>query len=106
MSEINWSEAEKTVADKAFKKAYDREIKTLIDEVRRKAVEITDVDAIWRLHDFLSAKRHEIEGKYDGRYSARIFVLAQLLKEKWLTLEELQGLEADKRAKINALARM
>ncbi|MEB3886673.1 hypothetical protein [Lyngbya sp. CCY1209] len=106
MNEINWSEAEKTVADEALQKAYDREIKTLMDEVRQKAVEITDIDAIWRLHDFLSAKRHEIEGKYDGRYSVLIFVLAQLLKEKWLTLEELQGLETDKRAKIAALARM
>ncbi|MGC9527608.1 MAG: hypothetical protein ACP5D7_18905 [Limnospira sp.] len=106
MSDINWSEAEKKSAGEAFQKAYDREIKTLLEEVRNKAVAITDIDDIWKLHDFLSAKRHEIDGKYDYRYSVLIFVFAQLIKEEWLSLEELQGLEKDKRAKIAALARM
>jgi hypothetical protein len=106
VSDINWSEAEKKTAGEAFQKAYDREIQTLLEEFRNKAVGISDLDDIWKLHDFLSAKRHEIDGKYDYRYSVLIFVFAKLVKEEWLSLEELQGLEKDKRAKIAALSRI
>ena len=67
---------------------------------------IIELDDVWRLHDFLSTIRHEIDGKYDYRDSVLIFVLAQLLKEKWLQLNELEGLAKDKLAKIAALGRM
>ncbi|MGK7872223.1 MAG: hypothetical protein AB4426_02555 [Xenococcaceae cyanobacterium] len=106
MSEINWSESEKKAAQEAFKKAYEREINSLIQEVRQKAAEIAEIDSVWQLHDFLSARRHEIDGKYDYRYSVLVFVFAKLLQEGWLNLEELQDLERDKLAKITALARM
>lgn len=106
MSEINWSEREKQAAKAVFESAYQREIKSLMEEVKRKASEITEIDQVWRLHDFLSARRHEIDGKYDYDYSNLIFVFAQLLNEKWLSLEELQTLERDKLTKIAALARM
>ena len=106
MSDITWSEGEKKVAHEAFKIAYDREINGLIEDVKLKVAQISEVDEIWRLHDFLSARRHEIDGKYDDRDSVLVFVFAQLLKEKWLSLDELQSLEKDKLAKINALARM
>jgi hypothetical protein len=106
MSEMNWSESEKQVAQEAFKTAYKREIKSLIEEVRQKASEVTEIDEVWQLHDFLSARRHEIDGKYDYQYSALLFVFARLLNEKLLSLEELQDLEQDKLIKITALARM
>lgn len=106
MSEINWSESETKAAHEAFKKAYDREIKNLMNKVRETTAEITEIDELWQLHDFLSARRHDIEGKYDYRYSVIIFVLARLLKEGWLDVEELQALERDKLAKITALSRM
>lgn len=107
MSEINnWSETEKQAAREAFKRAYDREINSLIEEVRQKAGKIAQIEEVWRLHDFLSARRHEIDGKYDYSYSLLVFVFAGLLKEGWLNLEELQFLERDKLAKVTALARM
>lgn len=106
MNDITWSESEKKAAREAFKIAYNREIIGLIEEVKVKVSQIAEVDEVWRLHDFLSARRHEIDGKYDDRDSVLIFVFAQLLKEKWLSLDELKALEKDKLAKINALARM
>ena len=106
VSEINWSESEKKAAHEAFKRAYEREINSLIEEVRQKASEIADIDEVWRLHDLLSARRHEIDGKYDYSYSALIFIFARLLQEGWLSQDELQALERDKLAKITALARM
>lgn len=106
VSNTEWSVAEQQVAQTAFKQAYAREINALIEAVRTKAIEISEVEDVWRLHDFLSAKRHEVDGKYDYQYSALVFVFAELIKEGWLQLSELEGLESDKLAKIAALTRM
>ncbi len=106
VSDIDWSKAEREIARTAFEKAYEREIKALIEAVRDRASAITKPDDMWQLHDFLSAKRHAIDGKYDYRYSMLIFVFAQLVKEGWLQLKELDGLGTDKLTKIAALTRV
>jgi hypothetical protein len=106
VNNIGWSEIEEKIARKAFEKAYEREIDALIKEVRDQGSKLAELDQVWHLHDFLSAKRHEIDGKYDYRYSVLIFVFARLLKEGWLDLDELKGLETDKLTKIISLARM
>lgn len=106
MSDIKWTETEKQIATEAFKKAYEREIDSLMAEVRSQASSLAQLDDAWRLHDFLSARRHEIDGKYDFRYPTLIFVFARLVKEGWLDLDRLKGLDKDKITKISALARM
>jgi hypothetical protein len=106
VNDIDWSETEKKVAQAAFNKAYEREINALIEEVRKQASGILAIDDLWRLHDFLSARRHDIDGKYDYQYSELIFVFASLVKEGWLNLSELDGLDRDRLTKIAALARM
>jgi Photoprotection regulator fluorescence recovery protein len=102
----DWSDVEKNVAQTAFNKAYERELGGLMQTVREGSTQIEKPEDLWRLHDLLSAKRHEIDGKYDYRYSALMFVFAGLVKEGWLTIEELDGLESSKLAKIAALSRM
>jgi Photoprotection regulator fluorescence recovery protein len=104
--DIEWSQTEQKVAKEAFDKAYEREIKGLMALVQEKAGAIAQLDDMWSLHDFLSAKRHEIDGKYDYRYSFLIFVFARLVKEEWLHINELEGLAQEKLAKIAALSRM
>lgn len=106
LTETSWSETEKQTADNAFQLAYSRETSALIGEIRQQASSLTQVDDLWRLHDYLSAIRHDLDGKYDNRYPTLIFVFAQLLKEGWLSLEDLQGLSAEKLTKISALAKM
>ncbi|MEQ9355871.1 hypothetical protein [Coleofasciculus chthonoplastes] len=106
VNEIIWSEVEQQIAKDAFEKAYQRETNALITQVREYASEITELDQVWRLHDFLSARRHDIDGKYDYDYSALLFLFARLVKEEWLKLEDLSGLDQSKLAKINALAQM
>jgi hypothetical protein len=106
MSEIGWSNIEENVAKEAFDKAYQREIATLIEEVRAKASNLAEINDMWILHDFLSARRHDIDGKYEYRNSVLIFVFSRLVKEGWLNINELEGLDKDKLAKIAALARM
>ena len=98
-----WSVQEKAVVKAALKTAHTRELDTLVKIVREQASEIDSIDDIWRLHDFLSARRHYIDGKYDERESGILFVLSELVKEKWLTLDELDGLDSAKLAKIAAL---
>ncbi|MEM7553141.1 MAG: hypothetical protein AAF378_03420 [Cyanobacteria bacterium P01_A01_bin.84] len=106
VSDIGWSETEKKIAHKAFEKAYEREINALIAEVRTQASNINQIEQMWCLHDFLSARRHDIDGKYDYQYSSLIFVFARLLKEKWLNLDDLEGLDKAKLTKIAVLTRM
>ncbi|NCJ05104.1 hypothetical protein GS597_00935 [Synechococcales cyanobacterium C] len=106
VTDIEWSASEKKIARAAFERAYEREIEALMAEVKARAVDLSDIEDLWRLHDYLSARRHEIDGKYDYRYTMLLFVFSQLVREGWLQIDELQGLEASKRSKVAALARM
>lgn len=106
VSDVEWSAAEQELARQVFEKAYEREVNALIEEVRDKASTLTKLEDLWQLHDFLSARRHQIDGKYDYRCSMLIFVFAQLAREGWLHLEELEGLAKDKLTKVAALIRM
>ncbi|MBO3458602.1 hypothetical protein G7B40_006355 [Aetokthonos hydrillicola Thurmond2011] len=105
VTNTEWSEIEKKVAQDAFEKAYERETHALIGEVRSQANAIKEIHDMWRLHDFLSARRHEMDGKYDYSYSVLIFVFAKLIQQGWLHIEELDGVSKDKLTKISALAR-
>lgn len=104
--DTEWTESEKKIAKTAFNQAYEREIKALMNQVRGRTSTLVELEDLWQLHDFLSAKRHEIEGKYDYQYAALLFVFARLVKEGWLDLKELEGLDKDKLSKVAALARM
>ncbi|MEA5450374.1 hypothetical protein VB780_17470 [Leptolyngbya sp. CCNP1308] len=105
-SELQWSTEEQALAQEAIATAYSREISGLVQVVRDRASSLNSMDDLWQLHDFLSARRHELDGKYDDRESALLFVFSSLVKEGWLSLDELEGLDAAKLSKITALTRM
>lgn len=75
VSEAEWSKIEQEIAQEAFERAYQREIKALIEQVREQASAIAELEDMWHLHDFLSARRHEVDGKYDYSYSMLVFIL-------------------------------
>jgi hypothetical protein len=104
--ESEWSTREKDIAQAAFDKAYEREISALMQEVRERSSTISKIEDLWRLHDFLSARRHDIDGKYDYSYSVLIFTFARLVKEGWTHLDDLEGLDRGKLAKIASLSKM
>jgi hypothetical protein len=104
--EHGWSLREQEIARQVFDLAYNREIADLLQTVSVQAGAIAEVKDVWRLNDFLSAKRHEVDGKYDFRYPYLIVVFARLVKEGWLQPQELEGLDPSKRSKIAALSRM
>ena len=101
-----WTEIEEEIARRAFEIAYKRETDALIDSVRHKANCLTETEDMWRLHDFLSVKRHEVDGRYDYNLPMLVFVFAGLIKDGWITITELEGLNSDKIAKILALTFM
>lgn len=105
-STTDWSYLEEKTAKQALNRAYDREITNLIEEVKNQANKISEITDLWQIHDLLSSRRHQIDGKYDQRSESLIFVLAQLLKEGLISLDDLEGIGKDKRSKISALARM
>jgi hypothetical protein len=100
-----WSEAEQAIAKQAFDRAYGRAIEQLIQTVQRRSSALSSAEAVWELHDFLSIERHTVEGRFDFRLEGILFVFASLVKDDLLQLDELQGLTADKLAKIAAMAR-
>ena len=100
------SAREEKIAKQALQKAYEREISALINDIRDRANSLNEIEDLWDLHDLLSTKRYEIDGKYAYNSSSMVFDFANLVKEKWLTLEDLQGLPSEMLSKISALARM
>lgn len=101
-----WTLAEREIAQEVFNRAYEREINALIKDVREKASAIADLSDVWQLHDYLSSRRHEIDGKYEYDYSSLLFVFAELVRDGWIKLDELKNLSRDKLAKITALTKI
>ena len=106
VSNIKGSPTEENIAKQALQTAYKRETSALLDNIRARAGSITELEDLWYLHDLLSTKRHEIDGKYAYNSSTIVFDLARLVKEGWLHLDELKGLKPEMLSKISALARM
>jgi hypothetical protein len=106
VSDIEWTNSEREVAQEIFDRAFERETEALVAEIRQKASLISKLEDVWQLHDYLSAKRHNIDGKYDFRDAYLVFVFSQLVKEGWIELAELEDLSQDKLKKISALTRM
>ena len=100
-----WTDSEQAVARQAFDTAYGRAIEQLVGSVQSKSQSLTTADSVWALHDFLSIERHTMEGRFDFRLEGILFVFASLVKDKLLQLTELDGLAADKLAKISAMSR-
>ena len=96
MFEFKWSPSEKKAARAAFDLALDRELKAIRQEVEALLQKSGDESSIWRVHDYLSAKRREVDEKYDYRYSVLILVFSRLVFEGWLTLDDLSGIGAEK----------
>ncbi len=103
VTDKQWSSQEEKIAQEAFNTAYEREITALIQKVEQQAKQVEAAEDLWHLHDLLSAKRHEIDGKYHYDPSTLLFILAELVQGGWLQLQELEGLEKDKVSKIKAL---
>ena len=103
MLDIKWSKGEKKAARKAFDVAYKRECADLIKRIQAKAEKLYVPEDLWNLHDYMDKEIINFGKKYDYRYSVLLLVFAQLIKDGWLTLDELKGLSEEKLERINKL---
>ncbi len=96
MQEFTWLQTQKKVARAAFDLALANELKAIRREAEAILRNSPDDRAVWRVHDYLSGKRREIDQKYDYRYSVLMLVFSRLVSEGWLTLDDLSGIGTEK----------
>ena len=96
INDVKWSAEEKKIARKIFDKAYQTEVEEIKNTLIKKVQKIKDGNDIWEINDFLTNKRTSIDKKYDYRYSRLIIVFGILLSEKYLTVNDLNGLNEEK----------
>ena len=96
MFEFKWSPSEKKAARAAFDLALDRELKAIRHEAEALLQKSGDEASIWRVHDYLSEKRRDVDEKYSYRYSVLILVFSRLVSEGWLTVDDLSGIGTEK----------
>jgi hypothetical protein len=106
VAELQWTIQEREIVQEALAVARRREIAAIIQVVRERASDVNSIEDVWLLNDFLSARRFEMDGKYDGTEDEILFVVARLTKDGWLMSEDLVGLESAKLSKIKALIRV
>jgi hypothetical protein len=69
------------------------------------AERIKDPDELWELERHLTQRRKEIDAKYEFKYSVVLLVLANLVREGRISVDELHGLAEDKLRIIRDRAR-
>ena len=96
MYDLKWSESEKKLSRRIFEAALQAELADIIAKFKAKAAAVTTPDEMWAVRDFLAQAQHEIERKYDYRYSQLILVFATLVREGRITEAQLHGLSEEK----------
>jgi hypothetical protein len=104
MENRQWSKSEKIIARRAFDLAHEREYAAVVDEVRRLVNNTAVPVNIWRIEEFLTRQRREMDRKYDYRYSMLSLVFARLIREGWMKESDLAGLGEDKLDEIRRIA--
>lgn len=94
--DFKWSKTEKEIARKAFESAYHKECGVITARLRNMIARASEPSDIWRIHDYLSKQRRETDQKYDYRYSVLPMVFARLIREGWMTENDLRGLGEEK----------
>ncbi len=103
MDDIKWNKREKAISKSAFDRAYRNECEDIIRTIKHKARDLSDPKGIWELEDYLYEKRKEIGYKYDYRYSVLLGVFGHLVKEGWITMQDLEGLGKEKIERIQRI---
>ena len=99
--ETDWTHAEKKIARKAFHAALYRQCEAVTERAKKMLASSSPPYGAWKLHDYLTLERDKVDRRYDYRYSVLISVFAQLLRDKWLKLADLEGLSEDKIEQIS-----
>ena len=104
MSATDWTSEEEFVARQAFELGKQRSVESLIQTLRDQSQKLDTPESIWSLHDFLSTERYQYEGRMEFDFSNILFSLADMIKQKLLQYDDLNGLNQVKLSKIKAMS--
>jgi len=96
MFDLNWSHSEKRIARNVFEQALDRELTALIQESKKRMIQVSTPDELWEMEQWLTERRKEIDRTYDFRYSVLPVVFARLLCRRVVSEDDLVGLGPEK----------
>ena len=96
MRDMHWSPKEKAITRRAFDRALHQELDATIQKAKQMAERIEQADELWELERHLRQRRKEIDVKYEFKYSTVLLVLAELVRERRIRVDELHGLSEDK----------
>ena len=104
MSATDWTSEEEAVARQAFELGKQRSITTLIENLRDLSTKLDTPESIWQFHDYLSTERYQYEGRMEFDFSNILFTLADMIKQKLIQYDDLNGLNQVKVSKIKAMS--
>ena len=104
MSATDWTLEEQTVARHAFELGKHRSIMALITTLQEQSSKLDSPESVWRLHDYLSTERYQYEGRAEFDEGNVLFVLADMIKQQLIALDNLEGLDQMKLSKIKAMS--
>jgi len=104
MSATDWTLEEQTVARHAFELGKHRSITALITTLQEQSSKLDSPESVWRLHDYLSTERYQYEGRAEFDEGNVLFVLADMIKQQLIALDNLEGLDQMKLSKIKAMS--
>ena len=99
-NDVHWTDAEKKAARRAFDKALKRNLAAIIAEAKRRIARVREPSELWELEAYLTETRKTVDRTYQFRYSNLLAVFSILLRDGWLSAEDLVGLQPDKIANI------
>lgn len=102
--DLHWTEAEKKQARRSYEAARLRELDETVADFQRRAAAVKDIDEVWAIEAYLRQRRHELDAKYDFRYSQLPLVFGILLREGRITEQDLDKLHPDKLVYIRNVA--
>jgi flagellar biosynthesis/type III secretory pathway ATPase len=100
IDQLRWSDAEKKIARRVFEKALQQELDEVIHKVKEMARNIKEPSDLWKMGDYLTRRRKDIDSTYDYRYSQLPLVFGQLARKGQIRSEDLHGLGEEKLAYV------
>jgi hypothetical protein len=106
MRDVPWSPTEKKIARRAFDAALGRQCAVVTAKLKKMAANASIPADLWKIHDYLTEQRQNVDKVYDYRYSMLILVFARLLRDGWLTEADLEGIAEEKLKHIHSIANL
>ena len=104
MSATDWTSKEQAVARTAFELGKQRSITALISTLQEQSSNLNTPESVWKLHDHHSTERYLYEGRAEFDEGNVLFVLADMIKQRLIAMDDLQGLDQNKVSKVKAMS--